>query len=75
VYIIDFEAAVDFPMDSKPTDRLVSGPPFSLEDYSRPIAPEFHRGLPYCPFLLDMWQFGMGFERLLVIITIHPSFI
>jgi hypothetical protein len=74
VFIIDFEAAVDFPMDSKPTDRLVSGLPFPTKDYCRPIAPELHMGLPYCPFKLDIWQFGMGFENLRVIITIHPGF-
>jgi len=74
--MIDFETAVDFPADSDPANRLVSGFPFDAiksEDYMRPRAPELREGMLYCPFRLDIWQFGQGFECFKVIITAARS--
>lgn len=60
VYLIDFETAVHFPDDVDPSQRLVSGLPFPDSVYRRERAPEFlvSESRMYCPFRLDMWQFG-----------------
>ncbi|KAF8959176.1 kinase-like domain-containing protein [Flammula alnicola] len=59
VYLIDFETAVDFPEDSSPSERLSLDFPFpDLTEYARPMPPELESGNPYCPFKLDIWQFG-----------------
>lgn len=60
VYLIDFETAVHFPDDVHPSDRLTSGLPFPDAEYQRKRAPELliSELHPYCPFRLDMWQFG-----------------
>ncbi|KJA17221.1 hypothetical protein HYPSUDRAFT_46667 [Hypholoma sublateritium FD-334 SS-4] len=60
VYLIDFETAVHFPDDVDPSNRLVSGLPFPDNIYRRGRAPELliSDSHMYCPFRLDMWQFG-----------------
>ncbi|SJL12831.1 uncharacterized protein ARMOST_16263 [Armillaria ostoyae] len=63
VYLIDFETAVDFPEDSTPEERVVTGYPFSLDSYGRPVAPEFQVSGTYDPFALDIWQFGSDLTR------------
>ncbi len=50
VYLIDFETAVDFPEDSRPEERVVTGYPFPLDSYGRPVAPEFQVSDTYDPF-------------------------
>lgn len=70
-YISDFETAIHFADDVKPSERLVSGFPFEdfgVEEYNRiPPAPELL--LPdtqeYCPFRLDMFQFGTHLNKYL----------
>ncbi|KAJ3506817.1 hypothetical protein NLJ89_g6659 [Agrocybe chaxingu] len=40
-------------------ERLCTGLPFQDDNYSRPRAPELNiPDKPYCPFRLDIWQFG-----------------
>lgn len=63
VYLIDFETAVDFPEDSRPEERVVTGYPFPLHSYGRPVAPEFQVSDTYDPFALDIWQFGSDLTR------------
>ncbi|PPR02958.1 hypothetical protein CVT24_012152 [Panaeolus cyanescens] len=58
VYIIDFEDAVMFSPDTNPTDMRVSKFPRPLELCGRPQPPEVYQPESYCPFKLDMWQFG-----------------
>ncbi|KJA17226.1 hypothetical protein HYPSUDRAFT_206395 [Hypholoma sublateritium FD-334 SS-4] len=60
VYLIDFETAVHFPDDVDASQRLVSGLPFPDSMYNRERAPELliSESHMYCPFRLDMWQFG-----------------
>ncbi|CAA7262691.1 unnamed protein product [Cyclocybe aegerita] len=55
VYLIDFETAIDM---SDP-EQLCRGLPFPDDKYFRPRAPELSTpDEPYCPFRLDIWQFG-----------------
>lgn len=63
VYLIDFETAVDFPEDSTPEERVVTGYPFPLDSYGRPVAPEFRVSDTYNPFALNIWQFGSDLAR------------
>ena len=58
VYIIDFETAVEFPENSLESERICSSLPIPKELYSRPVPPEAENGEPYCPFRMDVWQFG-----------------
>ncbi|KJA17230.1 hypothetical protein HYPSUDRAFT_46675 [Hypholoma sublateritium FD-334 SS-4] len=61
VYLIDFETAVHFHDDVDPSNRLVSGLPIPDSNrYQRARAPELlvSESHMYCPFRLDMWQFG-----------------
>ena len=75
VYIIDFETAVDFPLDSDPADRLVSGFPCQeAGTYARPLAPELGAKGLYCPFKLDIWQFGTGLEHMKVNVKTSRGF-
>jgi serine/threonine protein kinase len=63
VYIIDFESAVEFDINTKLEDCLIGGLPFPDDVYERPRAPEFSEsGRPHCPFKSDIWQFGSGFN-------------
>jgi hypothetical protein len=63
VYLIDFETAVSFRPETNPAERLVTGLPFPPElPYERPRPPELMSVQPYCPFLLDVWQLGTGFQ-------------
>ncbi|KAK7024079.1 hypothetical protein R3P38DRAFT_3536182 [Favolaschia claudopus] len=58
VFLIDFEAAVDFPPESRPEDRLVSSHFFG-DEFTRARAPELReKDTPYNPFALDIWQLG-----------------
>jgi hypothetical protein len=72
VYIIDFETAVDFDADAKLEDCQITGSPFPKDVYVRPLAPELDGDSPYCPFMLDIWQFGDGFRCFKV--SIHLSY-
>ncbi|KAK0445124.1 hypothetical protein EV421DRAFT_1797685, partial [Armillaria borealis] len=63
VYLIDFETVVDFPEDSIPEECVVTGYPFPLDYYGRPVAPEFQVSDTYDPFALDIWQFGSDLTR------------
>ena len=58
VYIIDFETAVEFPENSLESERICSSLPIPKERYSRPVPPEAENGGSYCPFRMDVWQFG-----------------
>ena len=63
VYLIDFETAVQFPVGCSLTERVSVGCPLAeAKNYSRPHAPEFASGKPYCPFKLDVWQLGYSFS-------------
>jgi hypothetical protein len=75
VYIIDFEMAVDFPSDSDSANRLVSGFPCpKVEKYMRPQAPELMENSLYCPFKLDIWQFGTDLKCVKVNVTTCQGF-
>ena len=61
VYLIDFESAIEFPIDYPPPERVCVGLPCinSLSDvdkYTAPRIPEMDTGEPYNPFKLDVWQ-------------------
>nr|VWO99831.1 N/A [Ganoderma boninense] len=61
VYMIDFELAVCFSLDSPEEERVCIGRPSggSLPGSSgRPMPPEVLSGKPYDPFKLDVWQLG-----------------
>ncbi len=61
VYMIDFELAIRFPMDSPQEERVCIGRPSggSLPGPSgRPMPPEVLSDKPYDPFKLDVWQLG-----------------
>ncbi|PIL28181.1 hypothetical protein GSI_09718 [Ganoderma sinense ZZ0214-1] len=61
VYMIDFELAIRFPLDSPKEARMCVGRPSggSLPGPSgRPMPPEVLSGEPYDPFKLDVWQLG-----------------
>ncbi|PPQ75047.1 hypothetical protein CVT26_012071 [Gymnopilus dilepis] len=69
VYIIDFESAVDFPEGSTGDRRLCSGVPVPpRQDYGRAVPSELTNDDPYCPFKLDIWQFGSKVRYML-----HPT--
>jgi hypothetical protein len=70
VYLIDFETAISFDDSTTPSERLVTGLPFPQEmAYQRPRPPELLRSQPHCPFLLDVWQLGTGFQDFKVTIS------
>lgn len=66
-YIIDFELSTQFPEDSTPDQRVVTGLPLLRhgydhpDDYGRDIAPEMLLDAPYCPFKTDIFQLGKVF--------------
>ncbi|EJD39013.1 hypothetical protein AURDEDRAFT_171812, partial [Auricularia subglabra TFB-10046 SS5] len=60
IYLIDFECAVSFSLDSAPSTRLVTGLP--LEGYDRTMPPEMEAAEPYDPFAVDIWQLGFYFD-------------
>jgi len=63
VYLIDFETAISFEDSTRLSERLVTGLPFPKEmAYERPRPPELLSSQPHCPFLLDVWQLGTGFQ-------------
>ncbi|KAJ3834008.1 hypothetical protein F5878DRAFT_569067 [Lentinula raphanica] len=65
-YIIDFEMAVQYSLDSDPATRTVSGPPIPWEIYKRPPPPEMKLDMPYCPFKADVWQVGKAFLQCVI---------
>jgi hypothetical protein len=59
VYMIDFETAVEFDPDTLPENRLCKDLPLPADQYRRQRPDELTRDtLLYCPFNLDIWQFG-----------------
>ncbi|PBK71911.1 hypothetical protein ARMSODRAFT_794958 [Armillaria solidipes] len=65
VYLIDFETAQEYPPDQP---RMTGYPLCSsfpdIATYSRPRAPEMLTPEKhYCPFKLDIWQFGSSLEN------------
>lgn len=62
VYLIDFETAVQFEDDVAPEAMMLDSNnlPFPEETYKREPAPELYLDDDYCPFKLDIWQFGHG---------------
>lgn len=77
VYLIDFEWAVCYDLNSDPSTHLVFGRPGhglathgSNTTYSRPVAPEMDLAEPHNPFLADVWQLGTYFRDMA---TVHMS--
>lgn len=69
VYLIDFEVAVDFPMESPANEHVSIGYPLGgsipkPEMYARPLAPEIKSGKAYDPFKLDVGSWGRVFRIL-----------
>jgi len=69
VYLIDFEVAVEFPLERASGECFCTGFPLGgsfpqPEMYSRPLAPEMTTGEPYSPFKMDVWQLGISFRDL-----------
>ena len=67
VYLIDFEVAIQFPVECPDSERVSMGLPLGgsfpePEYYARPHAPEFASGIAYNPFKLDVWQLGNSFS-------------
>jgi hypothetical protein len=57
--MIDFETAVEFSPDTLPETRLCNELPAPADLYVRKRPNELtHDTLLYCPFRLDIWQFG-----------------
>ena len=76
VYLIDFEVAVQFPIECPETERLSIGLPLGgsftdPEQYARPHAPECASGIHYSPFKLDVWQLGISFSDFKVRCSLH----
>jgi hypothetical protein len=69
VYLIDFEAAVEFHDECPLAERISTGYPLGgsftdPETYCRPLAPEVvGTDRPYSPFKLDVWQLGSSFTN------------
>ncbi|KAI0692631.1 kinase-like domain-containing protein [Cerioporus squamosus] len=59
VFVIDFEAAHEFPPHTPEEERRLVGPPW--DDYLRDTAPEVAAG-PYDPFKVDVWQLAHSFS-------------
>lgn len=57
MWIIDFEDAVMFSEETEGVDMKVDSFP-CLEECARPLAPDVLRPGPFCPFKVDVWQFG-----------------
>ncbi|PIL24531.1 hypothetical protein GSI_14287 [Ganoderma sinense ZZ0214-1] len=65
VYMINFELAVRFPLDSPAEERVCVGLPSTGSlpgGAKRPAAPETLSDEPYDPFKLDVWQLGKTFS-------------
>jgi len=59
VYMIDFETAIEFAPDTLPENKLCNELPALAHLYVRKRPDELtHNPLLYCPFRLDIWQFG-----------------
>ncbi|KAL1745832.1 hypothetical protein HDZ31DRAFT_35606 [Schizophyllum fasciatum] len=63
VFLIDFEAAIEFPADSPSSERVCTGLPCinsisNADEYKPPRIPEMDTGALYDPFKLDVWQLG-----------------
>jgi hypothetical protein len=63
-YLNDFELSVMFDPESDPSSRLVSGVPIArygqgIQDYGKDLPPEAFLDVPYCPFKMDIFQFGL----------------
>jgi len=59
VYMIDFETAVEFAPNASPENRLCNDLPLPDDQYRRQRPDELTLDtLLYCPFRLDIWQFG-----------------
>ena len=59
VYMIDFETAVEFSPNTPPANRLCNDLPVPADLYIRKKPDELtFDTLLYCPFRLDIWQFG-----------------
>ena len=57
--MIDFETAIEFAPDTPPENRLCNDLPLPEDQYRRQRPDELTRdALIYCPFSLDIWQFG-----------------
>uniref|UniRef100_A0A8H8CGU5 Protein kinase domain-containing protein n=1 Tax=Psilocybe cubensis TaxID=181762 RepID=A0A8H8CGU5_PSICU len=65
VYLINFDKAIQFTQESQPSERLVHDRPLPAVTtvYYRADAPELSQKGPYCPFRLDMWQFGYFLQK------------
>lgn len=75
VYLIDFETAVEFGDDIAPQAMLLdtNNLPFPEETYSREPAPELYIEGNYCPFKLDIWQFGHDLIECFTVCASLPS--
>ncbi|TFK87222.1 hypothetical protein K466DRAFT_586559 [Polyporus arcularius HHB13444] len=59
VVLIDFESAVQFPLDTPVAEQVVTGPPRGTwKTYGRKCPPEVYTGTPYDPYKSDVWQLG-----------------
>ena len=61
VFLTDFEYAFEFPSDTSPSERLLTGLP--VPDYRPRVAPEVTSGRPYDPFKADVWQLAYYFSN------------
>ncbi|KAI0707973.1 kinase-like domain-containing protein, partial [Earliella scabrosa] len=61
VFLTDFEYAFEFPSDTSPAERLLTGLP--VPDYRPRVAPEVTAGRPYDPFKADVWQLAYYFSN------------
>ncbi len=59
VVLIDFESAVQFPLDTPVAEQVVRGPPRGTwKTYGRKCPPDVYTGTPYDPYKSDVWQLG-----------------
>jgi hypothetical protein len=55
--------AISFDKGTSPSECLVTGLSFPLEmEYERPRRPGLMSSQLHCPFLLEVWQLGTGFQ-------------
>jgi hypothetical protein len=73
-----FELSVMFDPESDPSSRLVSGVPSArygqgIEDYGKDLPPEAFLDVPYCPFKMDVFQFGVPCKAMFSVSRIYYS--
>jgi hypothetical protein len=79
-YLNDFELSVMFDPESDPSSRLVSGVPTArygrgAKDYGKDLPLEALLDAPYCPFKMDVFQFGLPCKEIFSVSPLSLSLV